>query len=47
MLRILSKINRLSFSTLVLGEHNGKTVYPNTLKLINTVREFDEKVSNR
>jgi hypothetical protein len=37
-------MNRSLFSTLVLGEHNGKTILKNTLKLVSAAHKFNEDV---
>jgi hypothetical protein len=44
MLKIVSHINRKYFSTLVLAEHNGKTISKNSLKLLSAAHKFGEDV---
>lgn len=46
MSRLLSCIHRSLFSTLVIAEHNGKTISKNSLKLLSAAHKFNEDVSN-
>lgn len=46
MLSLLSQANRSLFSSLVLAEHNGKSVSKNTLKLLTAAHKFGEPVTH-
>lgn len=44
MFKAISQIQRSLFSTLVLAEHNGKSVSKNSLKLLSAAHKFGEDV---
>lgn len=44
MFKVISQIQRSLFSTLVLAEHNGKSVSKNSLKLLSAAHKFGEDV---
>ena len=44
MFKVIPQIQKSLFSTLVLAEHNGKTISKNALKLLSAAHKFGEDV---
>lgn len=44
MIRFVFNLSKNHFSTLVLGEHNGKAITKNTMKLLSAAHKFGEDV---
>ncbi len=46
MFKVIPQLQKSLFSTLVLAEHNGKSISKNALKLLSAAHKFGEDVIN-